>query len=128
MCICPADMFFHQFPHLRLIVQIRQRISLCFLLQQFLIFLLFRDVHCLTHDLVGFMILVIDRNPDITEPDKDRLITDLTDLIADMLVAPVHCGAEFIKIRPVIRMYKSPFVHLLLIIFDDHICCAPFSP
>ena len=73
------------------------------------------------------MILIIDRNPYITEPDKYRFITDLSDFIGNMLIAPVHCGAEFIKSRPVIRMYKSPVMHLFLIVFDDHVGGIPLS-
>ena len=121
------DMLFHQFMHFRLIVQICQGVPLCLLFQQLLVLFFSCNIKRLPHDLIWLMILIIDRNPYITEPDKGRLITDLTYLIADMLVAPVHCGAEFIKSRPVIRMYKSPVMHLFLIVFDDHVGGIPLS-
>ena len=121
------DMLFHQFMHFCLIVQICQGISLCLLLQQLLILFFSRNIKRLPHDLIWLMILIIDRNPYITEPDKYRFITDLSDFIGNMLVAPVHCGAEFIKSRPIIRMHKSPVMHLFLIVFDDHVGGIPLS-
>ena len=122
------DMLFHQLTHFRLIVQVCQGVSLCLLLQQLLVLFFSCNIKRLPHDLIWLMVLIIDRNPDITEPDKYRFIADLSDLIGNMLISAVHGLTEGIKNRPVIRMYKSPFVHLLLIIFDDHIGCAPFSP
>ena len=122
------DMLFHQLTHFRFIVQICQGVPLCLLFQQLLVLFFSCNIKRLPHNLIWLMILIIDRNPYITEPDKYRFITDLSDFIGNMLITAVHCLAEGIKNRPVIRMYKSPFVHLLLIIFDDHICCVPFSP
>ena len=122
------DMLFHQLTHFRFIVQICQGVPLCLLLQQLLVLFFSCNIKRLPHDLIWLMILIIDRNPYITEPDKYRFITDLSDFIGNMLITAVHGLTEGIKNRPVIRMYKSPFVHLLLIIFDDHIGCAPFPP
>ena len=122
------NMLFHELTHFRLIVQICQGVPLCLLFQQLLVLFFSCNIKRLPHDLIWLMILIIDRNPYITEPDKYRFITDLSDFIGNMLITAVHGLTEGIKNRPVIRMYKSPFVHLLLIIFDDHIGCAPFPP
>ena len=121
------DMLFHQFMHFCLIIQICQGVPLCLLFQQLLVLFFSCNIKRLPHDLIWLMILIIDRNPYITEPDKYRFITDLSDFIGNMLITAVHGLTEGIKNRPVIRMYKSPFVHLLLIIFDDHVGGIPLS-